>query len=918
MSTGIEIKKRIAAKEEGVTITNDLSSINFVGAGATAAVVGDEVTVTVPGSIGSTAYYLNQTVTQSPYKEFTSVPTTAAEQDTATTIASGATAVIGAYQTPAGVPNTTSIPAGLWQFFLHLYSNVASDDWDVYVEVYKRDLGGIETLLFNTDIEAVTNMSTSTTMYLLDGVFPTTSLLTTDRIVVKVLATNMGSGSQTIHMVTEGSAHYSVGTTTLNQVVGAGSVTSVTGTAPIASSGGTTPAISISQASATTDGYLSSSDWTIFSSKQNALGFTPENVGNKSSNTNLGTSNTLYPTQNAVKVYADNLLGNANALIYKGTIDCSTNPNYPAADAGWLYVASVAGKIGGASGIDVEVGDMIICNTDASPAGTQAAVGANWNIIQKNIVGAVSGPASSVNNNVVFFDGTTGKIIKDSGLTLSGSNTGDETQATIQSKLGTASASTSGYLTSTDWNTFNNKASGNIYTTNGNISADRQVNLNGKNLSFTNGSGVGNFTALLDDGVQVSQLTVDWGQILLDVQGGGTGHNLLIQPTGVTVGGYYRLPNTAPSVGQVLKCTSSGITSWGTDSGLTYFTEAQSTAAPNATVNVDSLTAVASTANADIALVPKGTGAFTLAIPDGTATGGNKRGANAVDLQTARGAAAQVASGANSFAVGFGNVASGDTTIAIGRTSTANANYSIAIGSGAVASGNQSVALGFSCNAVGNESIAMIGGTTSAQYSLAIGNTAAASNTNAVAIGQNTTASGLNSLAVNRYTTADAYCSNAFGNATHTFGVTARSVFGHFNTAAGDCQKSIFALSVRTTNATATTLTVGGTAAGTNNQVILQNNSVHRFKGTIVGKQSGSTTAVSAWDVDGLIVRGANAAATTLIVGNVNLVSNIPAWGTPTLVADTTNGGLQAQVTGALATSIQWTAIIETAEVRYF
>lgn len=44
-------------------------------------------------------------------------------------------------------------------------------------------------------------------------------------------------------------------------------VTAVTGTAPIASSGGTTPAISISQSSATTDGYLSSTDWTTFNSK---------------------------------------------------------------------------------------------------------------------------------------------------------------------------------------------------------------------------------------------------------------------------------------------------------------------------------------------------------------------------------------------------------------------------------------------------------------------------------------------------------------------------------------------------------------------------------------------------------------------------------------------------------------------------
>jgi len=44
--------------------------------------------------------------------------------------------------------------------------------------------------------------------------------------------------------------------------------------------------------------------------------------------------------------------------------------------------------------------------------------------------GDVVGPASSTDNNVAFFDGATGKIIKDSGLTLSGSNTGDQTSIT--------------------------------------------------------------------------------------------------------------------------------------------------------------------------------------------------------------------------------------------------------------------------------------------------------------------------------------------------------------------------------------------------------------------------------------------------------------------------------------------------------
>lgn len=143
-------------------------------------------------------------------------------------------------------------------------------------------------------------------------------------------------------------------------------------------------------------------------------------------------SDTVLATQKAVKAYVDGIVtgGAADVMIFKGVIDCSANPNYPAADAGNLYKVSVAGKIGGASGPNVEIGDTAYCITDATASGTHAGVGANWAIVQVNTAGVVTGPASSVNNNVVLFDGTTGGLIKDSGLTLAGTNTGDETTTT--------------------------------------------------------------------------------------------------------------------------------------------------------------------------------------------------------------------------------------------------------------------------------------------------------------------------------------------------------------------------------------------------------------------------------------------------------------------------------------------------------
>ena len=337
--------------------------------------------------------------------------------------------------------------------------------------------------------------------------------------------------------------------------------------------------------------------------------------------------------------------------------------------------------------------------------------------------------------------------------------------------------------------------------------------------------------------------------------------------------------------------------------GLTKFTEAENTSAPNGTVYVDSLTAAASSTNADIAIVPKGTGAFMLDIPDNTSTGGNKRGANAVDLQTLRSSASQVASGTGSFTVGDGNTSSGNGSATLGWSNSATSSASFARGYGSTASSSYSAANGYFSTASG-------------QSSFAAGQSVVASGGYSAAFGESCSSSGDNSFSAGNNSTANATSSFAFGWYARVFGIQNRIVFGRTQLTAGDCQQSKFFLSKNTTNNTATTLTTGGGVAGTTNQVILSDQSAYRFKGTIIGKKSG-TTDIASWDVDGLIVRGANAASTTLAVSNVTLVQNTPAWGTPTLAADTTNGGLQVQVTGAAATNIQWTAVIETTEVIY-
>lgn len=118
----------------------------------------------------------------------------------------------------------------------------------------------------------------------------------------------------------------------------------------------------------------------------------------------------------------DSRLNAVDAMIYKGTLaGGSTSPGTltPAANAGHTYKVSTAGYI---NGTKVEVGDMLICQKDSTTAAgssNYATINANWNYIQTNIDGYVIGPASSTSGNFALFDGTTGKIIKNSSYSPS-------------------------------------------------------------------------------------------------------------------------------------------------------------------------------------------------------------------------------------------------------------------------------------------------------------------------------------------------------------------------------------------------------------------------------------------------------------------------------------------------------------------
>lgn len=131
----------------------------------------------------------------------------------------------------------------------------------------------------------------------------------------------------------------------------------------------------------------------------------------------LASSSTAIPTAAAVVAAIDNKIAAADAMIYKGTLGTDgTVTKVPANGykVGWTYKVITAGTY---AGIKCEVGDMLIAINNGPVSGT-TVVNADWTVVQANIDGAVTGPASATAGHIAVFDGATGKVIKDGTYTI--------------------------------------------------------------------------------------------------------------------------------------------------------------------------------------------------------------------------------------------------------------------------------------------------------------------------------------------------------------------------------------------------------------------------------------------------------------------------------------------------------------------
>lgn len=128
-------------------------------------------------------------------------------------------------------------------------------------------------------------------------------------------------------------------------------------------------------------------------------------------NDEVGSPSTVEAEIVALRQAISNVTGGGGAS-FKGAVTQANPLPTVAYKAGWQYVVQEEGTYAGDA---CEVGDFIICIKDYA---SSTASDNDWAHLQVNIVGAVSGPATSVTGRVATFSDTSGKHIKDSGFTI--------------------------------------------------------------------------------------------------------------------------------------------------------------------------------------------------------------------------------------------------------------------------------------------------------------------------------------------------------------------------------------------------------------------------------------------------------------------------------------------------------------------
>ncbi len=398
-----------------------------------------------PGGGGSSVnYYLNGSVSQGTfggdtYYELSKTPIAGAGTNFTRAHGSG-DGYIASFITDANDPDLINIPGGNWPLEFYFNSSSSGGSPAFYGELYKVSVSNVFTLIASGSVnpESITG-GTTVDQYYTSIAIPQTALLSTDRLAIRVYVIVSGKNI-TLH--TENSNFSEVITTFstgLNSLNGLSDqvqyfAVGTSGTDFEISSSLDTHTFNLPTASATNRGALSSADWSTFSGKQNALTLTT--TGTTGAATLIGDTLNIpsYADQFVGTVTSVDLTAGTGITVSGGPITTSGSITVTNNDRGSSQNIFKNIAVAGQSTIVADVNDDTL--TVAAGSGVTITTNDTTDTITISATGS-GGSVTSVGTSAPITGGTittTGTI----GITQSG-------------------AAADGYLSSTDWNTFNNK-----------------------------------------------------------------------------------------------------------------------------------------------------------------------------------------------------------------------------------------------------------------------------------------------------------------------------------------------------------------------------------------------------------------------------------------------------------------------------
>ena len=285
------------------------------------------------------------------------------------------------------------------------------------------------------------------------------------------------------------SGNVKISGTQLKASVLSGAIQTIAATSPLQRTTGSNTTISILEASTTQDGYLSSINFTAFSDADGTVksvggtgsvsGITLSGTVTDSGNLTLGGALTLT-SANVTEALAFTPYSAANPSNFTSNLGTVTNMIFSAPLTGGTISSS--GTVGiTAAGTNSDgyltKGDWNTFNSKTDSSGTVKSVGGTGTVNGISLSGSVTGSGDLTLGGALDVDSAS--IISFLGYTPYNatnplgftSNTGTVTQVTTTAPLSgsvsstgslsitKADTNTNGYLTSTDWTTFNNKTS---------------------------------------------------------------------------------------------------------------------------------------------------------------------------------------------------------------------------------------------------------------------------------------------------------------------------------------------------------------------------------------------------------------------------------------------------------------------------